>query len=407
MSKLHVYINPFDDNGNYTGFQEVTRDAVLIGQIKQQLDQTEYDIGIFRNASVSLRMQNSEGKYSDVNENITTIFRDKRGNSKVKITWEPGNDPLICGFFKSGEAVLSEEITLFEGLLNDDATKTDLDVQNVDFKVLGYDSILSEILVPFSILGTETFTSLISAMLNQTKLTDLVSIGSISVGQDVTLNTIASLEGKTVRNVLRQALFASNSVLHIKDNVVIVSPRDANLTPDPTFQFFGEAADFGIENVIDIKGFRSGLNRTFNFWRWRDTTIIAQDSSSTQRLGIREKEIDNSLVTGTTERQSLLDSNRDEFSIEHREFMITTYITPDALVPFLNDRISVDYPALGVDEAGQKTAVYGRAEGYEVDYYATDLFPIQILAAERWKILSRNIDPKNDTITFGVREIIS
>ena len=112
-------------------------------------------------------------------------------------------------------------------------------------------------------------------------------------------------------------------------------------------------------------------------------------------------------MTGTTERQSLLDSNRDEFSIEHREFMITTHVTPDALIPFLNDRISVDYPAVGVDEAGQKTAVYGQPEGYEVDYYATDLFPIQILAAERWKILSRNINPKNDTITFGVREIIS
>lgn len=409
MSKARVFINPFDDNGNYTGFQEVTEDVISIGTLKQQLDQTEYNIGIFRNSSVSIRMQNASGKYSDVSENASTIFKKTRGNSKVRITWEPGNGKLVAGFFKAGDplSTVSEQITIFEGLLNDDATKADIDVQDAVFKVLGYDSILTEILVPFSSLGTETFTSLITKMLNQEKFTDLITIGSIAVGQDITLNDLSSLENKTVRNVLRDALFASNSVLFIKDNIVTVSNRDANVTPDPAFQFFGEAADFGLENVVDIKGFRSGLNRTFNHWLWTDTLILAQDISSIQSVGIREKEIDNDLVTGTTERQTLLDSNRDEFSTPHREFEIETILTPESLIPFLNDKISVDYPALGVDEAGQKTAIYGLPTGYDVDYYATDVVSISIIAAERWKILSRDIDLKNDTITFGVREILS
>ena len=77
------------------------------------------------------------------------------------------------------------------------------------------------------------------------------------------------------------------------------------------------------------------------------------------------------------------------------------------LESFLNDRISVDYPSLGVDESGQKTAIYGLPTGYDVDYYATDIFSINLFAAERWKILARNINAKNDTITFEVREIIS
>ena len=63
-------------------------------------------------------------------------------------------------------------------------------------------------------------------MLNQSKFTDLVTIGSIDVGQDVTLDTIASLENKTVRNVLRSALFVSNSILFIKDNIVTVARID-------------------------------------------------------------------------------------------------------------------------------------------------------------------------------------
>ena len=57
-------------------------------------------------------------------------------------------------------------------------------------------------------------------------------------------------------------------------------------------------------------------------------------------------------------------------------------------------------------KAGQKTAVYGLPTGYEVDYYSTDITSIQIFAAERWKILSRKINLRNDTITFEVREII-
>lgn len=407
MSKVHVYINPFDDNGNYTGFQEITRDVTSIGTIKQQLDQSEYDLGIFRNADVSIKMENSSGRYSDVAENVNTIFRDKRSNSKVKITWEPGNNPLFAGFFEAGEAIVSEEITIFEGLLNDDATKTDIEVQDADFKILGYDSILKELLVPFASLGTETFDSLITKMLNQSKFTDLVTIGSIDVGQDVTLDTIASLENKTVRNVLRSALFVSNSILFIKDNIVTVAPRDSNPLPDPAFSFFGEGSTLGIENFIDIKGFRSGLNRTFNHWTWKDTLLVAQDLSSIDKFGIREKDISNDLIINGTSRQSLLDSNRDKFGNPRRQFRITSFLTPSVLIPFMNDRLSIDAPAIGVEEAGQKTAVYGLREGYDVDYYATNIFSIQLFAAERWKIISRELNLKNDTITFGVKEILS
>lgn len=409
MSKVHVYIDPFDDDGNYTGFQEVTKDVISLGTLKQQLDQTEYDIGILRNSSVSIKMQNSSGKYSDVGENINSIFRNRRGGSKVRITWEPGNSPLICGFFNAGDesAIISEELTVFEGLLNDYGTKSDIEVQDVDFKILGYDSILSEILIPFSSLGTETFSSLISKMVNQTGLTELISIGTINVGQNETIDDLSGLENKTVRNSLRDVLFHSNSVLYIKDNVLKVANRDANLTPDPAFQFYGESALRGIENILDIKGFRSGINKTFNYWRWKDTALLAQETTSTQKYGIRDIEVGTDLITDNGKRQNILNSNRDEFGIPRREFNIETFLTPSVLDVFLLDRVSIDYPSLGVEESGQKVAVYGQPTGYEVDYYATDLFPIQIFAADRWKVISREINFKNDTIKFGVREIIT
>lgn len=409
LSKVKVYINPFDDNGLYTSFIDVTRDVISLGQIKQQLDHSEYDLGIFRNANVSLKMQNNFGRYSSPGESVTTIFKFKRSNSKVRITWQPGNDPLICGFFKSGEilSVLSEEVTVFEGLLNDDATKSDIEIQDVDFKALGYDSILDTLLVPFSSLGTETISSLIFKMLDQVQFRSLVNLGSISPFLDSTLDTVAPLENKKVRDVLREVLLISNSVFYIRNGEYFVAPRVANALPDPAYQFYGEAADFGIENIVDIKDYRVGLNRTFNFWTWQDTVLAATDSSSATKYGFRAKQLSNDSITDNGKRQAILNANRDEFGSPRREFKISTYLTPAAIGVFLNDKISVDYPSIGVSESGQKVAVYDQPTGYEVDYYATDVFMIQILKAERWKVLATEIDLKNDTISYEVREIIS
>ena len=410
MSKLHVYIATKNDVGGYNDFQEVTKDVISLSDLNQQLDQSEYDIGIFRNSDVTIRLENSSGKYSNIEESPNSIFRQQRLNSKVRVTWQPGNDPLICGFFVSGaqQSILSEEITVYEGLLNDKATKTEIESQDVRFKILGYDSILDEITVPFSILGSETFSSLITKMLQQSELTDLIEIEDIDVGLDVSIDDLSSLENKTVRNVLRQVLFASNSILYIdSQNQLFVKPRQANETPNPSFMFYGEASTLGIENITDISNYRNGFNRVFNYWTWSDTTLLAQDSTSTQRFGINQKQISNDLITDNNKRNSILQVNRDEFSFPRREFEIKSYLTPDILVPTLNDRISVDYPILGVEEAGQKTAVYGQPDGYDVDYYATDVFSLQIQSAERWKILSRRISFKNDEITFLVREIIN
>jgi len=406
LSKIKVYINPFDDDGFYTEFIDVTKDVVSVGSIKQQLDNTEYDVGVFRNSNVSLKMQNYSGRYSDVDENIATIFRSRRSNSKVRITWQPGNDPLICGFFNAGYEILSEEITVFEGLLNDDGSNSDIQIQDVDFKILGYESVLDQMLVPFSSLGAETLQTLTEKILDQSPFNQYIDFGSLVIQNNDTVDTVAPLQNKTVKNVLRDILLATNSIFYIKNNEVYIKSRDANPTPDPAFQFYGEASALGIENVIGITNFRSGLNKTFNFWTWKYTTLAAQDASSAGLYGIRKKEISIDIITNNTKRQNYLNANRTEFGSPRREFTIESFITPTILDLFLNDRVSADYPTLGVQD-GKKVAIYDLPEGYDVDYYATELFMVQILQAERWKVLSRQLNLRNDTIEFEVREIIT
>ena len=87
MGRFRVYINPFDDSGNYTSFQEITPDVDMkaLKSISEKTDNTDFDIGIYRNNKFNLKVNNIDGKYSDVGV-ANSIFRFTRSNSKVKIS---------------------------------------------------------------------------------------------------------------------------------------------------------------------------------------------------------------------------------------------------------------------------------------------------------------------------------
>ena len=122
-----------------------------------------------------------------------------------------------------------------------------------------------------------------------------VSAGNISVGQDQVPDSIAELEETTVKEALDLLLEASNSVVYVDvtDQTVYVKPRTAAASVSHTF--YGQASDNGSESIVNIQNVRTGLNRTFNFWKWKDTTTTAKDTTSITNYGVRKKELDNDL----------------------------------------------------------------------------------------------------------------
>lgn len=409
MSKLHVYITPYaDDQGTAYGTEvEVTKDVRDLGSLTQALDNNEYDVGVFRANQLKLSLLNHHGRYSDVGA-VDTIFKYKRGDSLVRITWEPGDGPLIAGFFTAGHptAIVSEEIDIFEGLLSDIGTQSKIDDADVDFAVLGYESLLAQMTVPYSSIsnGNSLATALYTC-LNQAPFNERVTVnsGNITTGAAATIDDKASLENKTVLEAAKQILLASNSVLWIREGVVYTGPRTAGATLAHTF--YGPGAQAGIQNLIDIEKYRTGLNRVRNYWTWKDTTRLAQDTSSIATYGTQKREISLDIITNNTKRDTLLGSLKDEFKDPKREMELETWFSPTHLDLFLLDRVAVDYPSVALPVENQRTAQYDVPPGYDSDYYAEELLPLTIESTARFKVMARTINFKDETMKLSLREI--
>lgn len=405
-SVFRVYIKPFDTLGEYEDdWTEVTDDVVLssLGSIKQELDNTEYDVGVFRSSSFSLTLRNNHGKYSDADV-LQSIFRYKRSDSQVRVTWELDNEGAYTGWTELSEAYLSNQVDVFQGLLSDEASSFSVDSLNVSFKVLGMDALFSRVAVPFAdISNGDTFEEILLACLDQSTITNLlvVSSGNIECEVNSVTDDVSSLEGKTVLEALKEILQLSNSVLYIENQTVYVAPREETSTTE--FEFYGQASQNGVENIQAIDNVRTGSQRIINYLTWRDTGIIETDATSTAFWGIRKKELDSEIITNTTKRRTILQSIRDEFKDRKKEFKLKTPLNYDTLDLFLLDKVGVDYPIQYV-EGDFPLPICGIAVCGEA-VTPLGVWSFEIPATDRFKIMSKEISLKDGFVNFGVREV--
>lgn len=408
MGRFKVYIKPFTEAGVYDStWIDVSEDVELTGvsTIKQTLDNNEYDIGVFKNSEVTLTVTNLNGRYSNVGE-PGTIFKHRRANSLVKITWEIMHHDLVCGFFTCGNVASSEEEIAFEGLLDDRALKQEAEDQNLKFKVLGKEAIFDEVLVPFAdISAGDTLEEILFTILSEPEITELLTVAAMNIDCSVNpaVDSVAALENKTVKEALAIILRDANSVLYINpsDDTIYVSPRTASATVQKVF--YGQGASAGIENIIDISDYRVGFNRVFNFVTWKDTTLVSQDLSSVSAYGYKKKEVSSEIITDNTKRQSILDSIKDEFKNPKRELILRVPIDYDTIALRVLDKISIDYPNVAINDSAP-IPLWDLAV-WDVAKYPYEVLPIAIEASAEFKILSRDIDPTNQELIFYVREV--
>ena len=409
MSCFRVYINPKDDQGNFTGYQEVTEDVVMssLSTITEKLDNDAFDVGNFKFNSLNIKLRNEHGKYSDV-ETVQSIFRDRRGGSKVRFNWQIQGHQTICGVAPCGigQALITPQITLYDGILNDDASRLDIDDQQISFKVLSSNSIIDEVETPFSSLSNgDLFSAAILTVLDQAEITKIltVDVANINVGLDIAIDDISGLENTTVKESLDELLFGSNSVMHVRDNIIFIENRDGGAITE--FTFTGQASNTGIEDIIKLSNISTGRNRVFNYWTWKDTTLLANDAISISANGIRKKELNFDMITNSSKRQSILEAQRDEFKDLKQEFDLTTFLNYDTLALNILDRVAVDYPTVLTEgQPGAGVPLYGIAIYGEAIYPIGD-FGITIDVATPFKIMGRKINAKNKTVTFSLKEV--
>lgn len=408
MARIRVYITPFLPNGSYGVRQEVTRDvdSRSLGTISRALDVSDYDIGVYTNSAISLSLRNDHGKYSDIGSE-DTIFQYKRSDSLVDITWDFSDWDYFAGISLSNE-IQGVEVTIYQGLLNDDSTVMQLNGQDIGFNVLGYESILDRNASPDWVGSppvdnkASTLIKGILAAANTGVSVPIFTIDNTQIvpSNDVIWDDLSVFTNKTCRESLDVLLEGSNSVLYMNGTTPVVSARTSSAAVLKTF--FGPGSVLGPENIIDIQNIRSGLNRTFNYLTWTNTTLLSSDVSSITQYGVRKKDISIDGITGSTKQQSILDSIRGEFSTPKQEFKIVTPIGYDALALPLLAKVTIDYPLVSV--SSENVAKYEVAQ-YEIDVYPTDISSFTLGVSETYKAIGMEIDPIGATVTYSLRRI--
>lgn len=409
MSSVHVYIQPFDHLGNYSGtWTEVTSDVDWngISTIKTSLDNTDYDVGVLRNSNFKIRLRNDHGYYSDVDGDYT-IFENRRTGSLVKVTWEPGDFPFLVGITPLGaNSILTTEEEIYRGLLDDQATIENVDDYTIEFNILGLESIFDRVEVPYSTIGaTDNFSDVLYDLFNQSEITDIMTVSAtnISPSTDSAMDNKTSLENTTVKAALRKILLAANSVVYVDSSQVLYCKgRTAGTTSVHTF--YGPGSSDGFENIIDIREFRLGRNRLINHATFTDSTTAATDSTSISINGVHTREVSCDLITTGATISTLLANIVSEFGTAKKEMKLTAPLNTDTIGIGLLDRVTIDFPSIALPPQGFPVAIYGQGV-YGTHYYAYETSQLVISSSDAFKVLEKSIDLKKDTVTFRLREI--
>lgn len=406
--RFRVYLKPFTEAGVYeSDWTEVTGDVGDNGlsDIRQVLDDEEYNVGVFKYADFNLLLRNEHGLYSDVGTE-QSIFRYKRSDTLVKITWQQQEFESLAGMVTAGEFIAENaEYTVFIGLLNDEASDTDIRDQVVSFKVLGRESIFTRIEVPYaSIANGDTVKAIMLDLLDQAGITNLLTVNTLNINPslNIVVDDVSGFENQTVKEALDDLLQISNSVLYIKDDTIYVSSRDESAAVEATF--YGQASNDGIENIVDLTNIKNGLSRTFNFWTWEDTTLQSTESDSITRYGVKKKAISFESITNNTRRQQVLDAYRDEFGQPKTEFTLLTNITPEMLELDLLDKVTIDYPTVFYAAEDSDLPIYGVHE-YGAVKYPIGVWSLTIPTSDSFKVMGKILKTKNRQIEFKFRKV--
>jgi len=340
MAKVRVYLTPFQDNGTYATEIEVTSDITRggVGSINEKTDRNDFSIGLFRTSSLTIRLRNDHGRYSDIN-NPLSIFRFKRSQSKVRVTWTPDVDGT------------GTELDVFKGLLDDRPSSTNVRAQTINFACLGRDGIFQNTLVNFATvdaLGTKNVENILETILNQTAITDVLtfSAGSVTPSNNVVYDSTAEFENQSVKEALDSLLLAGTSVLRISSDTITVSSRDATQPVTPVHTFYGQASEDGRENIVNIPSVQEGHQKLFNYLFWKDTSTFKQDASSVSRFGLRKKSIEVDGITTLATRESVLTATLGEFGVPKQKLKLMTVVEAATIALELNDRVSIDFPTI-------------------------------------------------------------
>ena len=395
MIRYKVEISPKSSSG-YASYIDVTDkiDAQGVGEITKSIDSSDYTFGVFTFSDITLKAKNYNG-YFNIND-YRSIFPYGRNLSKVKIT-----------FIEFDNDVTTTETNqiVFDGIINDEATRLDVTSGIISFKVLSFDSVLRTQKVN---AGSVTNESLISeaifVILNQADITNVLTVttANINVDTDIIIDNGSAFDNLNVQDALDELLLMSNSCLIINsDNEAIIKNR-SSATLAGALNLYGTFDIHRRENIIDIKSYNDGFHRTFTSVTINNTNYT--NTGYSKDFGYRVKKISFNSITDQSKSLTIATNLVEEFKSPKIEMEVTvrTKIAKkfDVLSP-----VSVNYPFKIVPVEDKFFPVCGVTTIGSTDTPLPNLYgSIAISDSIAFKILEINHSVKQFTTTLKLRQ---
>ena len=331
VSAYKVFVTPLHTNATYGAAVEIT-DYVIssnFSKIKKSIDAGNYDIGVYTYADLSMTVVNYEGLFNNDTDS-ESMFYFTRDRAKVQIKY-------------IDEATGTNVV--YDGLINDEATLQDLEKDTVKFRILSLDSIFRKVKVLGGLINdNDTVSAALKSLLNRPAITAVIpyNAAKVTVGYDAIINDATPFSQKDSRNVLELLLNASGSVFYI-DSVGEMTVKDRSVLTKTAVSLFGPGDEFQRDNIIKVKNYNDGLQRTFNTITVNETT--STDETFVDRYGVNIKSHSFDFITATTTYTGIADYYLGQFKQPKVEMVV--YVKTD-LAKTINilDPIIVDYKKL-------------------------------------------------------------
>lgn len=364
-------------------------DLVLMGGISniiREIDQGNYEIGIFNYGDVQLTCYNNDGKFNERDLDSRSIFPWRRDKTIVEISYinESGTTTQV-----------------FKGIIADRATRDDSATGKITFKVLSLDSIFGQEQIPTGAIKTgDNFSKAFEVILNTSFIDTLLNynVANINPALDLIIDDGSKFDKLITKTALDELLQASNSILLIdsSDNIIVRSRTENANSPH---QFFSNDRNKQ-DNIRMISERNTGLQRMFNSVLVND--FESKNQSSIDDFDVRQIKFSLDFITTEPNEQAIADSILSDFGTPKEEFWLTTDTETAKVINFL-DKCSVSMDLLLKAEPGFNVGMYD-IDQYEVSKYPVQIGSMFIDGRRIFKVIGFRHDPENYVTALKLRD---
>ena len=358
------------------------------------IDENPGVVASFESSGLTLIVSNNDGLFNieTYPESIwhpETSYLNRR-YTKVRID---------TGYIKE-DGEIAGELNSFEGII-DNVILSETGIATIE--CISYQSIFTKYPISdLSLTGSGTASSVLIAILNQTKITDFMPYIIPSLGYDYTINDASALDG-TYWDVIQEIVFNSNSTITFSGSEFKIVPRVAGSV---VWNFKGAGSD-EVADIYQVNEYDDeGIGRIRVYWQESGGSTSAISTDSTLLLKyLSEPEIVDMSNVASGSKQAVLDAllAKWENNIPWIQFDCAYLLNQIDLL----DKITIEIRGRlspGLSEGGIRWG--GGAEWGDGSIWGKELGGIIISSAVEWMVTAITRDFQTGKMSIRAEKVV-